>query len=65
MLPRRYFYVEGEESHKMQVRLNSINLRAIALILPFVLISTGFGQNTNSGEIRGTVKDPSGAPSRG
>jgi hypothetical protein len=45
----------------MQVRLNSIGLRAIALIFPFVLISTGFGQNTNSVEIRGTITDPSGA----
>jgi len=46
----------------MKVSLHSIGLRAVALIFSLVLISAvGFGQNTNSVEIRGTITDPSGA----
>ena len=47
----------------MKRRSRSLDLGAIALLVfSMVFVSAvGFAQNTNSGEIRGTVTDPSGA----
>lgn len=47
----------------MKTRSRSINLGATTLLVFSMVFpsAVGFAQNTNSGEIRGTVQDPSGA----
>src|ERR1700689_1491640 len=54
-------------SLSMKNRSRSINLGATALLVfsAMFLSAVGLAQNTNSGEIRGTVKDPSGAVAAG